>query len=44
VANIKITDIDRYIVGCLGDVLRIIFVYVIDEEKAPWPDIISNHL
>jgi hypothetical protein len=39
---IKVTDMARYAVGCLGVIFIIILEVSVEVEKNPWPDIISN--
>lgn len=40
---IRVEEIARYVVGCLGVEFMSIFEYEVEFEKNPCPDIISNH-
>lgn len=40
---IRIIDIDKYIVGCLGEAFSNRFDCVVAVKNAPCPDRISNH-
>lgn len=42
-AIIRVVEIARYIVGCLGEISIITFDDVVEKENTPWPDMISNH-